>query len=185
VLLELPRTLGFAEGEAGRAAQVEAKRQAMRLAQQIDAALTPSEAAVQAGPVLLLWSVDPPAAFGPESFLGELLERLGGRNVIEVGGYPGLTLEDVLHLDPSTIVLFADDEADVDAAARLGRLATLDIKAARLERLALVQDPQVLLPTTTLPRIAAKFERALATLPPLPQESRGTQAPTAGEGEQP
>ncbi len=165
VLLELPHQLSFADSDAGRAARAAAQHRARELAQSLQAALAPSNAVRKAGSLLLLWSVDPPAAFGPASFIGDVVARLGGDNALASGAYPELTLEDVLHLDPRTIVLFADDDAQVAAEARLGRLGQLDIAAVRAGRLALVQDPQVLIPATTLPRIIGRIEAALRALP--------------------
>ena len=56
-------------------------------------------------PVLFVFSLDPPTAFGAGTYVDDLWRAIGGRNAIERPGYPALTAEDVLRLAPTAIVL--------------------------------------------------------------------------------
>ncbi len=173
VLRQLPETISFANDAAGRRRREEARDAAESLADDLHQTLQPRQALRDAGSLLLLWSVDPPAAFGPVSFIGDVVARLGGQNILRSGAYPELTLEDIVALDPDTILLFAYDEANASLAARFGRLAELDLAAVRAGRLVVVQDPQVLIPTTSIPRVARKIEAALAEIGAVDDDEGG------------
>jgi len=98
-----------------------------------------------AGRVLLLHTVNPPAALGPGSYHHDTLVALGGRPALTTGGaYQTLDAEAVLRLAPDAVVLVqpaaaggagagqnAADEVVVGAgaAAHLGPLAGLAIPA--------------------------------------------------------
>lgn len=71
--------------------------------------LRPSQGVKEAGRVLLLYAVDPPAAFGRETYIDDVLVALGGRNAINRRGYPVLSLEDVLALSPDAILVLSPD----------------------------------------------------------------------------
>jgi ABC-type Fe3+-hydroxamate transport system substrate-binding protein len=64
-----------------------------------------------AGRILLLESIDPPAALGPGSFHHQILERLGATPAI-TAGKPFMTLdaEGVLSLAPDGIIIFSPRE---------------------------------------------------------------------------
>jgi ABC-type hemin transport system substrate-binding protein len=118
------------------------------------------------GRVLLLWPSSPPAAVGPGSFHQEILERVGGVAAIEEGSaYIELDAEDVLGLAPDGIVLIAAREVGSEAReysweqieAMLGAIAGLDVPAVRERRVAVVDDPLVLTPSTAM----IDFQRAL------------------------
>jgi ABC-type Fe3+-hydroxamate transport system substrate-binding protein len=113
-----------------------------------------------AGRVLLLGSADPPAALGPGSFHHDLLLRLGGVSALDAGSpWMELDAEDILRLAPDAIVLFAprapdarDDEPEPwdRTAARLGALARLPIPAVESRRVAVIDHPLGLLPSSAL-----------------------------------
>ena len=56
-------------------------------------------------PVLFLFSVDPPMAFGSGTYVDDLWRAMGGANAITRAGYPTLTAEDVIRLAPSAVVV--------------------------------------------------------------------------------
>ena len=56
-------------------------------------------------PVLFLFSVDPPMAFGSGTYVDDLWRAMGGVNAIGKAGYPALTAEDVIRLAPSAVVV--------------------------------------------------------------------------------
>ncbi|MEI6475689.1 MAG: helical backbone metal receptor, partial [Planctomycetota bacterium] len=56
------------------------------------------------GPVLFLFSVDPPMAFGTGTYVDDLWVSMGGVNAVRMSGYPAITAEDVVRLAPAAIV---------------------------------------------------------------------------------
>ena len=56
-------------------------------------------------PVLFLFSVDPPMAFGSGTYVDDLWRAMGGVNAITTAGYPAMTAEDVIRLAPSAVVV--------------------------------------------------------------------------------
>ena len=112
------------------------------------------------GPVLLLGSTTPPGVLGPGSFHDQILRRIGGVPAIDEGSpWMELAAEDIYRLDPAAIVLIAPRDpgsaygTDVSAAAllnRLGRVGTLDVEAVRSGRIAIIDDPLALLPSTSM-----------------------------------
>lgn len=122
------------------------------------------------GGVLLLASTDPAGALGPGSFHHEILERIGGTPAISAGTpWMELDAEDVLRLQPGAIVLIAPRAGDVptdppgvdEVRRRLGRLATLDLPAVRTERIALIDHPLALTPSTAMAEFADELARIL------------------------
>jgi len=125
-----------------------------------------------AGRILLLESIDPPAAVGPGSFHQDILQRIGGTPAITSGkAYMTLDLEDILRLAPDGIVLLAPrpprtpegpPASTRDLIKRLGRIGTLDIPAIRNSRVALIDDPCCLLPGSSLLIYSEQLEAVLA-----------------------
>lgn len=124
-----------------------------------------------AGRVLLLESLDPPAAFGPGSFHQQILERIGGTPAI-TRGKPFITMdaEDVLRLAPDAIIIFAPRLPGAERGpaaspeqlrAAMGRLGTLDIPAVRAGRLAKIDHPLSLTPSTAMLEVAEEMVRIL------------------------
>lgn len=112
-----------------------------------------------AGTILLLESSNPPAALGPFSFHHEILVRIGGTPAITEGAaYLELHMEDVMRLAPDGIVLIfprapgapEGSRAWEDVAPLLGPLDTRDIPAIRERRVALIDDPLALTPSTAM-----------------------------------
>jgi iron complex transport system substrate-binding protein len=57
------------------------------------------------GPVLFLFSTDPPAAFGQGTFVDGLWTGMGGTNAVRRPGYPELSAEDVVGMRPVAVVV--------------------------------------------------------------------------------
>lgn len=57
------------------------------------------------GPVLFLFSADPPAAFGRGTFIDGLWTGMGGVNAVAADGYPELSAEDVVRMRPAAVVI--------------------------------------------------------------------------------
>jgi ABC-type Fe3+-hydroxamate transport system substrate-binding protein len=124
-----------------------------------------------AGRVLLLVSTSPPTALGPGSAHQQILTGMGGRAALASGGpYQTLDAEDVLKVAPDAIVLVSPRDpssagaaaAPVRGADALGPLAKLDIPAVRQGRVALLDDPQGLLPGAALVTFADALHAQLS-----------------------
>ncbi|MEX2218428.1 MAG: ABC transporter substrate-binding protein [Phycisphaerales bacterium] len=113
-----------------------------------------------AGRILLLGSASPPSALGPASWHHQMLERIGGTPALREGGaFVRLDSEDVLRLAPDAIILFSPAPARTShrgvvkgagALPALGGLARLDIPAIRNGRVAMIDDPLGLTPSTAM-----------------------------------
>jgi ABC-type Fe3+-hydroxamate transport system substrate-binding protein len=123
------------------------------------------------GRVLLLISADPPAALGPGSFHHQILERIGGQPAFTEGSpYITMDAEDVLRLAPDAIILISPRSPEApsretsaeDVRAILGGLGGLDIPAVGDGRLALIDDPLSLTPSSAMIAFADDLARILA-----------------------
>lgn len=105
------------------------------------------------GPVLFLFSTEPPAAFGRGTFVDGLWSGMGGRNAVAQPGYPQLSAEDVVRLRPAAVVVMG-------AATAPGWLR----ESATVVSL---DAPCLLEPSTAMlvdgPRALASADRAIAT----------------------
>lgn len=133
-------------------------------------AMRPMENAASIGPVLLLASVDPPAAVGPGSFHHDILVRLGATPAIGEGSaWMELDAEDVLRLAPAAIVLIEPrgiDDAPGDRGvaatrARLGTLGELPIGAVEDGKLITIDQPLALLPSLSMVGFAEELRGIL------------------------
>jgi len=125
------------------------------------------KSATNAGRVLILGGVDPPGAMGPGSFHAQLIERLGLTPAIETGGmWQELDFEDIIELAPDSIVIFAPRTPDAndlvgepgllsweDIRARVGGLSRLPIPAVKHGRIAIIEHPLGLLPSSSLGQV--------------------------------
>ena len=125
------------------------------------------------GKVLLLISTDPvAAALGPGSSHAEILGLVGGTSALHKGlPYQELDAEDVLRLDPGAIVLLRPRTPGGSPSAApleerltvaLGPLAKLGLRAVREKRVAILDDPLLLLPSTSLIAYADRLAETLA-----------------------
>lgn len=141
------------------------------LVQRMKAAWLEKHPPPNAGRILLLESIDPPAALGPGSFHHQILERIGGTPAITTGKpYMTLDTEDILRLAPDGIILFAPRSPGTNPGpapsadelrTRLGRIGALDIPAIRNTHTALIDDPFCLTPSTALLNVSEEMERIL------------------------
>lgn len=138
---------------------------------------TPSAPGVWQGRILLLAATSPPAALGPGSWHYEILSRLGGTNAITSGGpYQTLDAEDVTTLAPNGIVILqprgtkdaetptrnvASEFDPVDLKQRLGLLAGLSIPAITNGRIALIDDPFALAPSSSIIEVRLRLKAIL------------------------
>jgi ABC-type Fe3+-hydroxamate transport system substrate-binding protein len=117
--------------------------------------------------VLMLIGTDPLTASAGGEVLHDVLTRyLNARNAAEgmSGGAPVLDREKLLSLKPDVILLLspkAPELKSVEEDDRLGALRGLDVPAVKNERVVLINDPAVLLPSSTLPRVAEAMAKAI------------------------
>lgn len=160
----------LADGAPGDGQEIIAR--ATELTARLDAACAQRPAATRAGTVLLLHSVMPPAALGPGSFHHEILERLGGRSALTSGGaYMQMHMEDLVRIAPESIVIVEPRDARGDAAKgtsdwpsmerKLGAIARLQIPAVKERRVALIDDPLCLTPSSAMIGFAAELAGVL------------------------
>ncbi len=117
--------------------------------------------------VLLVLGVGPVMACGPGTVFNDLLvDYVGGVNAAEEASItaPVYDREKLLLLQPEVILLLepnAPPLGDLATDDRLREFRGLDLPAVQAGRIALLNDPLVYLPTTTLPRVAAAMARAI------------------------
>ncbi len=144
---------------------------AAELLARIDTALSPplssaGQAAALSGRTLLVADIEPVViVFGHGTYLHEALAALGGENATAARGWAELSLEDVLRLDPGTIVLVRDrGPADVDPLEAAGPLAALDTTARRLGRITVLWHPDAKLPSSAVADVVQELRRVLLRL---------------------
>jgi len=164
IIAELPQVIdeGRAEAPPGVADRAET------LLAQIDEALT-TQAGVFRGSVLLVFGLDPVTAFGEGTYLHEVLTALGGTNAVSHQGYPQFSLEDITRMEPEAVLLVAPrprgaDVEDRPARERLGAIGRLDIPAVHNGRLAVLEHPDGLLPSSGIIGVAKAMNRLLHTM---------------------
>ncbi len=111
----------------------------------------------------LLWP-QPPMTVGPGTFISDLIEIAGGRNVFADAGvnWPTVGLETVMARDPDVIVWPRPDAA-VDGAALLGRLpGWRRLRAVRERRVVVVSSDLLSRPGPRLGEAASVLADALA-----------------------
>jgi len=149
LLAELPEVLA----DAPEADRIE--RRARERAD--DLALVLAPLAPAASPVVVLFAMEPPMAFGAGTFVGDLLDRSGVHNAVAARGYPELSLEDLATLAPARIVLLRDGPAE----AAVERLRALPIPTPPASR-RIVEHPDALTPGSGWIEAAAMLREARA-----------------------
>lgn len=121
-----------------------------------------------AGRTLPLYWTNPIGVAGPGSFHHQLLAAMGVTLAIAEGN-PYITLdpEDLVRLNPDTIVLFAPG-VEIDALAdAVAPLDDLHLRAVELGRVILINDPKCLTPSAAMIGIANQTAESLRTLGPV------------------
>lgn len=126
------------------------------------------------GRVLLLGATEPAAALGPGSCHQQVLERIGGAPALLSGNaWVELSAEDLLRLNPDAIVAVLPREnragdgrtsyvvRGAEAAERLRGVMALDIRAVARGRVAVIDDPLALLPSTSMAAFADELAEVL------------------------
>ena len=116
--------------------------------------------------VLMLLSTQPLMAIGPGATHDQLLSFVNASNAAEDAQVeaPTLDREKILAMKPDVILLLLPNAPPLQPLGRDPRLAALtglDVPAVSHNRIYLINDPLVLLPSSSLPRIAAEMARDL------------------------
>ncbi len=116
--------------------------------------------------VLMLISTEPPMASGPGAVLDDLLNILGADNAVAhlKASAPILDKEMIVTAAPDVILLLqpgAPPLRSIDDDPRLAIVRGLAVAAVQNERIALINDPLVLLPSSSLVRIGRQMAEAI------------------------
>jgi len=164
VLREMPQALY----EPGSPHLRDAAGRAAELLNEIAAALSPrrGDGPIYDGAALLVHHTDPIRVFGTDTYLHEVLLRLGAHNAASVRGWATLSLEDLIHLDPEAIIVVQDGSTPATAtvAAALGPIAGVSIAAVESGRVTVVRHPDALRPCTGVIGLADEMRAALRRL---------------------
>lgn len=116
--------------------------------------------------VLMIIGVNPLMACGPDTFHDQLLSICGGRNTAGQAtvGAPVYDREKLLHDRPEVVLMLLPEApplGPIDSDPRLVSFRGLAIPAVEKQRVVLVSDPLVQLPSSSLDQIAAAMAKAL------------------------
>jgi ABC-type hemin transport system substrate-binding protein len=157
----IDRLIAIAEGKDAPTAA------GSRLVADMQQAWRPRGDLARAGRVLLLASMNPPAALGPGSFHHDILVRIGGTPAITEGSpYIELDREDIRALNPDAIVLVKpvpEGTTPPVAAEAMASIADLPIRAVMTQRLHIVTDELSLTPSPSMIEFADELARVLGT----------------------
>ncbi len=148
----LPHELGLNDAEAGFA-----RKRSASFQQRIDDEFA-------AGPilhgerVLLISAMEPPLAWGRNTYLGQLLERLGASNALAVDGWVPMGFEDVVRCPTDRVIIVGNVEPApshpiFNATGRMPAGVRVDV----------LVDEGIQLPATRLPDIVRSLRRVLSS----------------------
>ncbi len=162
----LPAGLQIDAADGSEAAEALAAlgERARTAAARLRALIVPADAAAGPAPVrtLLLVGTDPPTAAGRATFVDEMLVAAGGVNAVEAEGYPELTLEDIVGLDPERILVLREvPPGPSEADLVLAPLRSTVTRAARIGAVRFFVDASVMLPSTQAPAVVERLRDAL------------------------
>lgn len=137
---------------------------------EMDRAFAPRGDFRRAGRIMLLADTRPIEALGPGSAHQQVLERIGGTPAITRGAsYRAMEAEDVLNEAPDGIILVmprpkGSAREDISPSRRremLGKIGELAIPAVLTGRVAMIDDPRVLMPSSYLIEFADELTKVL------------------------
>jgi len=118
------------------------------------------------GTVLVLYSINPPAAFGPNSYLSDIISKMGITNALNTGSaWRNLDAESILRTNPQTILLIkAGPIENTGNNSDLQPLLTLPIRAVQQNQLITISQPQALLPGTSIIKLTEQIRNAFINM---------------------
>jgi iron complex transport system substrate-binding protein len=112
--------------------------------------------------VLLVFGLEPIVVAGPGTFPDEMLRRAGGVNVVAEGsGYPTVSIERILALDPDLVLNAAIAEAHGAERIRPDAPGWSQVRAVKRGRVAALRDESVLRPGPRVVRGIEAIARAI------------------------
>ena len=164
-IVRLVRALPGTLYEAGSEERAVVTARSEALLEEMVGALSSGSGETWRGSTLLVHRLEPIGVFGRETYLDDILLRLGGRNAVDARGWAELTLEDVARANPGAIIVIRPGAGEglsaVDAA---GALARLEIDAVREGRIAVMRHGEALLPSTSVIGVAGEMRALLEGL---------------------
>lgn len=136
----------------------EAERRAQQLLSAIESSLSPDPSAFTR-PVLIVSAVDPVLAAGKGTYLDDILTAIGGVNATHARGWVSLSIEDVIRLAPEGLVIVTS--ARVSHVQAAGPLFELNMPAAVNRRIGVLRDPDAMLPSSAVAKIAGDVRTIL------------------------
>ncbi len=129
------------------------------------AALAKATAAEPVTGTLLVVGRSPITVAGPRTFLSELLVIAGGTNVAPDLNtrYPALDREQLLGLKPACVVLVRPRSGTAVTADESSAPAAVELPVMEGACIVTLDDPASLLPSSSMPRVAAQLARLLHT----------------------
>ncbi len=121
-----------------------------------------SERAAQLKPTLVYFEIDPtPYSVGPESFIGVLLSRAGGANIVEesLGDFPQLDPEYIVSADPEVVIVSERDAGSLPE--RPGWAGIAAVQNGRVVSTTRALDDAISRPGPRLAEAVRFFARAL------------------------
>ena len=130
------------------------------------ASLSELQADVHKPSVLMVIGTNPIMACGPGTVHDQLLRMVGGSNAAADAkvGAPTYDRESLLGMQPEVILMLfpmAEPLLAIDEDPRLASFRRLPLKAVRDRQIVLINDPLVLLPSSSLVRIAVAMAKAI------------------------
>lgn len=113
------------------------------------------------GKVLLLIPGDPSLVFGRQTYLGDVLLAFGVENACPTTGWTEASPEDLIRMDPDGLILIGENGIEAESRQMLD---SLDLAAAREGRVAVLEHPDVMLPTSSVVACAREVRVILTTL---------------------
>jgi ABC-type hemin transport system substrate-binding protein len=137
----------------------------------IEEALSPGDQHIFSGSVLMATSVAPILAAGKGTYLDDILKSFGAVNAVTAEGWVELTLEDVARIDPKAIILFKPmASAESSFWDYAGSLTELTVEAMMVRRLALVKNPDSLMPSSAVVGVADEIHHLVQSFQETPIE---------------
>lgn len=124
--------------------------------------------AAHAGRTLILAWTDPIGAMGPGSFHHQLVLALGGDPVPDQGNpFITMSVEDVIHLDPDSLILLLPGSKEQDLSRLLGPLSRADLRAVKSGRVGVITDRLAHSPSTAMISVADDLAEVMLAWPLL------------------
>ena len=111
------------------------------------------------GRTLVVTGGQPLLAFGPDTYMGELLAGFGVPNALESGAWRTLSAEDVVRIDPKGVIVVGAAQGSAVVTIEM-----LPIDAVSQGRVVLLDHPEALIPSSRVIEVATALKKSIAQL---------------------